>query len=271
MVDNHSGHHLKILRSNRGGEYTFKLFESFCKKHGIIYQLTASFTPQRNSVATRKNRTILDMTRSMVKRKSLPRNFFVEAVVCVVYLPNRCPITGVKFKTPCEAWGDRIPFVGHLIIFGCFAYVYIPNQKRKNPDDKGENVYLLDMTKEARLTNFTISRQRQRSYVEFDETNYWRWIEKDKKIQGLLFDDNVNDNFDVQHEQGDDITPQLCPIQETFVSTLETSSISTSTSRNNLGRSPRKMRTIDDLHDATSPMSMQYDYSLFCLLGYVIQ
>ncbi|KAG8478853.1 hypothetical protein CXB51_028662 [Gossypium anomalum] len=84
-----SGYFIKILRTDRGGEYTSKLFESFCKEHGIIHQLTTAYTPQQNGVAERKNRTILDMARSMVKGKHLPRTFWAEAVQCAVYLLNR--------------------------------------------------------------------------------------------------------------------------------------------------------------------------------------
>ncbi|KAL4278845.1 hypothetical protein GQ457_03G040090 [Hibiscus cannabinus] len=67
MAEKQSDQFIKILRSDRGSEYTKNLFEDFCKEHGIIHQLTVRYTPQQNGVAERKNRTILDMARSMVK------------------------------------------------------------------------------------------------------------------------------------------------------------------------------------------------------------
>ncbi|KAL4308261.1 hypothetical protein GQ457_01G050660 [Hibiscus cannabinus] len=67
MSEKQSDQFIKILRSDRGSEYTKNLFEDFCKEHGIIHQLTVRYTPQQNGVAERKNRTILDMERSMVK------------------------------------------------------------------------------------------------------------------------------------------------------------------------------------------------------------
>lgn len=36
-----SRYHIKVLRSDRGGEYTFKAYEDFFKEHGIIHQLAA--------------------------------------------------------------------------------------------------------------------------------------------------------------------------------------------------------------------------------------
>ena len=44
----------------------------------------------------------------------------------------------MKFKTPNEAWNGKKPIARHLRIFGCIEYAYVPNQKRKKLDDKGE-------------------------------------------------------------------------------------------------------------------------------------
>ncbi|KAH0707987.1 hypothetical protein KY289_013063 [Solanum tuberosum] len=57
------GKTIKALR-DRGGEYCSKEFEEFCAKHGIRRELTAAYTPQKNGVSKRKNRTILNMVRS---------------------------------------------------------------------------------------------------------------------------------------------------------------------------------------------------------------
>ncbi|GAA0173869.1 hypothetical protein LIER_41612 [Lithospermum erythrorhizon] len=103
MVEKESGQYLKILRSDRGEEYTSNLFKSLCKTHGINHQLTTSYTPQQNGVVERKNRTILDMTRSMIKEKYMPRTFWAKAILCAFYLLNRCPTKSVKYKTPNEA------------------------------------------------------------------------------------------------------------------------------------------------------------------------
>ena len=59
------GSHLKTLRSDRGGEFTSNEFNDYCKQEGIRRELTASYTPQQNDIAERKNRTIFEMARSM--------------------------------------------------------------------------------------------------------------------------------------------------------------------------------------------------------------
>ena len=37
-----------ILRTDGGGEYTSNIFEKYCEYSGIIYEVTAPYTPQHN-------------------------------------------------------------------------------------------------------------------------------------------------------------------------------------------------------------------------------
>ncbi|XP_039035462.1 uncharacterized protein LOC120171924 [Hibiscus syriacus] len=52
----------------------------YCEEQGIRRFLTASYSPQQNSAAERKNQTIFDMVRSILKRKKMPKEFWTEAV-----------------------------------------------------------------------------------------------------------------------------------------------------------------------------------------------
>ena len=75
-VENQLGKSIKILRSDRGGEYLDRDFGEFLFEHGIVSQLTAPGTPQQNGVAERRNRTLLDMIRSMFSYSTLPSYFW---------------------------------------------------------------------------------------------------------------------------------------------------------------------------------------------------
>jgi hypothetical protein len=75
MVENESGQTIKILRSNRGGEYKINEFIEFCDLRGIKRQFIARYNPQQNGVVERKNRTIMDMDRSMLKEKNLSNEY----------------------------------------------------------------------------------------------------------------------------------------------------------------------------------------------------
>ena len=73
---------------------------NFCKHHGIVQQFTVPHTPQQNGVAERKNRTLVECTRSMRQGKGLSNGFWAEAINTAVYLKNRSPSKCLSFKTP---------------------------------------------------------------------------------------------------------------------------------------------------------------------------
>ena len=54
---------IKMLRTDRGGEFTPEEFSNFCRSHGIKRLLVAPFSPQQNGVVDRKNMTIFSTVR----------------------------------------------------------------------------------------------------------------------------------------------------------------------------------------------------------------
>ncbi|KAM2967251.1 hypothetical protein FF1_027536 [Malus domestica] len=100
------------MRSDRGGEFTSKEFQEFCEANGIRRPLTVPRSPQQNGVAERKNQTIIDMARSMLKSKRLPKEMWAEAVACAVYLSNRSP-TRNKKRTKLDDKSEKFIFIGY--------------------------------------------------------------------------------------------------------------------------------------------------------------
>ena len=88
LVENQSGHHIKILRTDRGGEYVLNGFINFCKTHGIKKQFATWYTPQQNNVYERKNITIMEMACIVMATKHLSNEYWVEAVTTPIYIMN---------------------------------------------------------------------------------------------------------------------------------------------------------------------------------------
>ncbi|CAI7891071.1 unnamed protein product [Closterium sp. NIES-53] len=65
MVERQSELTVKMIRSDRGGEFLGGDFTAFLDKHGIVHDLTCPYTPQQNGMAECKMRTL-------VERASLP-------------------------------------------------------------------------------------------------------------------------------------------------------------------------------------------------------
>lgn len=143
VAETQSGQKLKILRTDGGGEYTSKAFEEFCEAQGVVHEVTPPYTPQHNGLAERRNRTLLDMARSMLKQKNMPHEFWGEAVTTSAYILNRCPTKSLKLKVPMEVWSGKKPSVSHLRVFGSLCYNHIPDVKRTKLQDKSEVMVLI--------------------------------------------------------------------------------------------------------------------------------
>jgi transposase InsO family protein len=173
-AEKQSGKFLKVLRSDGGGEYNSREFATFCKSQGIIMQATTRYTPQQNGVAERKNQTIMNMARTLLKEKYLSNTFWAEAVACSVYLLNRSPTTSLQMKVPQEAWSGTKLNVAHLRTFGCIAYAHIPSELRKKLDDRSEKCIFTgysETSKAYRLYNPITKKLILSRDVQFWKTN----------------------------------------------------------------------------------------------------
>ncbi|KAK1613079.1 hypothetical protein QYE76_036752 [Lolium multiflorum] len=145
-VENQRNKKIKFLRSDRGGEYLSYDFSMHLKKCGILSQLTPPGTPQRNGVSERRNRTLLDMVRSMMSLTDLPLSFWSYALETAAFTLNRAPSKSVE-TTPYELWFNKKPKLSFLKVWGCEAYV-----KKLQPDKlepKAEKCVFIGYPKET--------------------------------------------------------------------------------------------------------------------------
>ena len=83
-------------------------FDVHLKSRGIVPQLTPPGTLERNGVSERRNRTLLDMVRSMMSKSDLPLSFWGYALETTTFTLNRVPSESVD-KTPHEMWTEKSP------------------------------------------------------------------------------------------------------------------------------------------------------------------
>lgn len=118
-------------------EYVSYAFNTFCGSEGIIHEVTPPYTPQHKGAAERRNRTIMNMVRSMLKCKKVPKYLWGEAVSTAVYILNKSPTKRLDDVTPEEVWSGCRPSVAHFKVFGAVCYKHVPDQLRKNLMTKG--------------------------------------------------------------------------------------------------------------------------------------
>lgn len=70
----------KVIRSDRGGEYLDEEVQTFLRNNGIAFQCTVPRCPEQNGISERKNRTLLEATRTMLMARNLPNYLWAEAL-----------------------------------------------------------------------------------------------------------------------------------------------------------------------------------------------
>ncbi|KAK1666697.1 hypothetical protein QYE76_054856 [Lolium multiflorum] len=97
-------HNLLIMaiRSDNGSEFKNYTLNDFLSDEGIRHQYSVAYTPQQNGVAERKNRTLMDMARSMMAEYKSRYNFWDEAISTACHSSNRLYLRKGLNKTPYE-------------------------------------------------------------------------------------------------------------------------------------------------------------------------
>nr|GEV39800.1 hypothetical protein [Tanacetum cinerariifolium] len=110
---------VKVIRSDNGTEFKNSDLNQFYELKGIKKEFSVPRTPQQNSIAERKNRTLIEAARTMLADSLLPIPFWAEAVNTACYVQNRVLVTKPHNKTPYELLHGRTPSIGFMRPFGC--------------------------------------------------------------------------------------------------------------------------------------------------------
>lgn len=109
----------------------------------------------------------------MICEANMPKEFWNEAVRVAAYILNRSPISE-RDKTASEIWHQKRPNVSNIKVFGCVAFIHIPNELRSKMDDKAEKCVLVVYTNTGyRLWNIEKKKIVVSRNVVFNEKKYY--------------------------------------------------------------------------------------------------
>jgi transposase InsO family protein len=131
-AQNEFGLRTKKLRSNNGIEFKNSQIEGFLEEEGIKHEFSSPYTPQQNGVVERKNRTLLDMARTMLDEYKTLDRFWSEAINI-----NRLYLHRILKKTSYELLTGKKPNDSYFRVFGskCFILVKRCRKSKFAPKD----------------------------------------------------------------------------------------------------------------------------------------
>ena len=131
-AEGETGEWVNFFHSNGGGEFGSKELADYFESKGIHHKKTNAYTPQENGITEWMNRTIVEMAHTLLSEGNLPLTYWCLAVIYAAYIINQSPTCTLKSKTPCEAYTRNKPSLTHLQMFGCKAYVHVPQENIGN-------------------------------------------------------------------------------------------------------------------------------------------
>jgi hypothetical protein len=79
---------IKRVRSDNGSEFKNTRIDELCDDFGIRHQFSAKYIPQSNGLIERKNRTLIDMARSMLSEYNVSQSFRAKVINNACYYIN---------------------------------------------------------------------------------------------------------------------------------------------------------------------------------------
>nr|GFA42160.1 putative ribonuclease H-like domain-containing protein [Tanacetum cinerariifolium] len=101
-IDNLKDLRVKIIRCDNGGEFQNKEMNDFCSQKGIKREFINARTPRQNRVSEKRNRTLIEVAKTLLADSKLHVTFWAEAVNTGCYVQNRVFVNNFHNKTPYE-------------------------------------------------------------------------------------------------------------------------------------------------------------------------
>ncbi|GJR10411.1 retrovirus-related pol polyprotein from transposon TNT 1-94 [Tanacetum coccineum] len=173
-IQNQLGCTIVSIRTDHGREFDNEVqFGEFCNANGITHNFSAPRTPQSNGVVERKNRTLQEMSRTMLNEQSLPQKFWCNAVDTSTYILNRILIRAILGKTPYELLRGRKPTLDYFRVFGSKCFILNTKDYLTKFDPKSYEGVFLGYSQNSKayiILNKHTRKVEESLNVTFDET-----------------------------------------------------------------------------------------------------
>lgn len=122
MVKKDTGNNVLTIRTDQGKEFLNDAFNKYLEEMNISRETSTVYTPQQNGYIERDNRTVMEMARSLLHAKDLPKKLGAEAVNTAIYILNRTINHQLGTVTSYEKWFGKKPLVQHYRVFDSLHY-----------------------------------------------------------------------------------------------------------------------------------------------------
>ncbi|GJU03420.1 retrovirus-related pol polyprotein from transposon TNT 1-94 [Tanacetum coccineum] len=198
-------------------------FGAFCDANGITHNFLAPSTPL-NGVVERKNRTLQEMTRTMLNEQFIPQKFWCNAIDTATYILNRIFIRPFLGKTPYELLKGKKPFLEYFKVFGNKCFILNTKDYLTKFDPKSTEGIFLSYSPNSKayvVLNRETIRVKESLNVKFNESH-------PPKLPPLEDDDVLENEYierqekDLEIKENEPLSKEILNIKESKDHPLET-------------------------------------------------
>ncbi|GJW35475.1 retrovirus-related pol polyprotein from transposon TNT 1-94 [Tanacetum coccineum] len=158
-------------RSINHEKYTLVIVDEYSRDS---QNFSSPYTPEQNGVGERKNRTLIEVARTMLSGFVFSKQYWTKVIATACYTQSRSTIVKRHLKTPYEIFYKRIPNISFLYIFGCPVYIHNHKYHLGKYDEKAYDDYLLGyslVSKAFEVFNNRGQQTEETYHIIFDESS----------------------------------------------------------------------------------------------------
>ncbi|GJY58208.1 retrovirus-related pol polyprotein from transposon TNT 1-94 [Tanacetum coccineum] len=163
---------VRRIRTDNGTEFANQTLREYYEKVGISHETSVARSPQQNGVVKRRNRTLIEVARTMLIYAKAPLFLWAEAVATACYTQNRSIVRLRQGKTPYELLHDKLLDLSFFHVFGALCYLTNDSEnlgKLQPKADIGIFIGYAPTKKAFRIYNRHTRRIIETIHVDFDE------------------------------------------------------------------------------------------------------
>ncbi|GKC62788.1 retrovirus-related pol polyprotein from transposon TNT 1-94 [Tanacetum coccineum] len=175
IVDDYSRNQkaqILTIRTDNETEFKSEILRAFYAKLGIVYKTSIARTPQQNGVVERRNRTLVEVARTMLIFSKTLKFMWAEAIATACFSQNHSIVHTRHNKTPYELIRGRKPNVQYFHVFGSLCYLTSDRDdlgKIKPKADIGIFIGYSESSREFHIYNHRTKKIMEMIHVKFDE------------------------------------------------------------------------------------------------------
>nr|GFA55248.1 retrovirus-related Pol polyprotein from transposon TNT 1-94 [Tanacetum cinerariifolium] len=173
-----------IIRNDNGTEFKNQMLKEYFDTVGISHQMYSVRTPQQNGVVKRRNRSLVEVARTMLVFSRASLFLWAEAIATACFTQNRSIIHRRFNKTPYELINGRKPNISFLHVFGALCYPKNDREDIGKLGAKGDIGFFIGYSVDScayRVYNLRTKKIMETMNVSFDELSAMAFEQRSSK------------------------------------------------------------------------------------------